>query len=119
MWYNPGMNFIKELGIPFVGFILFFIFQAKGKIGEVILTSAIIFLTAVTLLVSYHDNEWLLFLVGLSFGILIEIGLRYFGYQQVWERASFFGVPYWLPIIWGFGFIIITRLGIFILGLNL
>lgn len=113
------MDILKEIGVPFAGFILFFVFQAKGKINELVLTFAITILAAITFIISYHSNEWLLFLVGLGFGIIVEVGLRYFGYQQVWERASFFGVPYWLPIIWGFGFVIITRLGGFILGLDL
>lgn len=110
------LNFLKELGIPFLGFLIFFIFQSKGKTSEKMLTAFIITLAVITGIISYHHNEWLLFVIGLFFGIVIEVGLRYFGYQQVWNNASFFGVPYWLPVIWGFGFVIITRLGMFVLG---
>ena len=112
------MHFLKELGVPFIGFIIFFVFQSKGKLSEKVLTLFIALAAVITWLISYHHNEWLLFVIGLLFGIFIEVGLRYFGYQQKWKDASFFGVPYWLPIIWGFGFIIITRLGIFVLGLH-
>ena len=87
-------------------------------VGEKILTLFIILVAVVTALISYHHNEWLLFIVGLLFGIIIEVGLRQLGYQQVWKKAHFFGVPYWLPLIWGFGFVIITRLGLFILAIH-
>lgn len=105
--------FLKDLGIPFLGFILFFVFQSMGFMKEKVLTLFIILVTVGIFLLAYHKNEWALFLVGILFGIIIEIGLRYFGYQQVWKDASFFGVPYWLPLVWGVGFVIITRLGMF------
>jgi hypothetical protein len=111
------MNFIKELGIPFLGFLIFFVFESRGRWSEKILTSFIVFLVILTAAITYNHNEWILFLIGLIFGVVIEVGMRYFGYQQKWKDASFFGVPYWLPIIWGFGFVIIARLGLFVLGL--
>ena len=83
------------------------------------LTIFILAIALITLKVSYHKRELLLFFIGLVFGLIIEIGLRQFGYQQVWIDASLYGVPYWLPLIWGFGFVIITRLGIFIRGQGL
>ena len=81
------------------------------------LTLFVLILMIITAFVSYHHNEVILFFVGLLFGIFIEVGLRMLGYQQKWKDASFFGVPYWLPLMWGFGFVIITRLGSFILNL--
>lgn len=106
---------ITQLGIPFLGFIIFFIIQSKKMMSEVMLTIFVVLVAIITFIIFYHPNEWLLFLVGLLFGITIEIGMRYFGYQQAWTDASFFGVPYWLPLMWGFGFVIITRLGTHIL----
>jgi len=108
------MKFLKELGIPFFAFIIFFIIQSLGSMSENNLTFFVVAITVLTLVVSYHKKELLLFILGCVFGLFIEIGLRYFGYQQIWTNASLFGVPYWLPLIWGFGFVIITRLGIFI-----
>lgn len=113
------LKILKEIGIPFAGFFIFFIIQSIGVLREKYLTVFLILVAIITFLIRYHHNEWLLFVVGLSLGIVIEIGLRYFGYQQVWKDASFFGVPYWLPIIWGFGFVIITRLGILIRGIGM
>ncbi len=114
------MNFLKifkETGVPFIGFLVFFIIQSIGFLREKWLTGFIILIIGITFLLQINHNEVWLFIVGFSFGVIIEIGLRYFGYQQAWKDASFFGVPYWLPIIWGFGFVIITRLGFFIRGI--
>ena len=112
------MEKFKELGIPFAALLVFFFFQSMGKMSELAITVFIVLAMTGTWIVKYHNREWILSLVGLGFGILIEVGFRVFGYQQVWVNASFFGVPCWLPIVWGFGFVIITRLGIFILKIK-
>lgn len=108
------MEILKDLGIPLIGFIIFFIIQAKGRKTEITLAVYIILVLIATFALNYYPNEWLLFFTGVGLGIFIEIVLRKFGSQQSWKKASFFGVPYWLPLAWGIGFIIITRLGIFI-----
>ena len=108
------MKFFKKLGIPLFGFIFFFIVQSMGFVGESALTFFVVILFILTIAIYYHKKELLLFFVGCIFGFIIEIGLRYFGYQQVWNNASLLGVPYWLPLIWGYGFVVITRLGIYL-----
>ncbi len=107
-------KFIKELGIPFTALIIFFVFQSKGSMSENALTIFIVAVSILTAFLKLHRREALLFFLGIAFGSFIEIGLRYFGYQQVWTDASFYGVPYWLPLVWGFGFVVITRLGMFV-----
>ncbi len=109
------IKIITQLGVPFLGFVIFFIIQSKKMMSEIMLTAFVILIAIITFIIFYQSNEWLLFLIGLFFGVIIEVGMRYFGYQQVWSNASFFGVPYWLPLMWGFGFVIITRLGMCIL----
>lgn len=111
------MDLLKDLGIPFVGFIIFFIIQSKGIKTELVLAIYMSIVLILTFLLNYHPNELLLFLIGIIMGIFVEIGLRFFGSQQTWKNASLFGVPYWLPLAWGIGFVIITRLGIFIRSL--
>lgn len=53
----------------------------------------------------------ILFVLGLMCGIFIEVILGIFLRTQHWEKASFFGVPYWLPLAWGYGFVVIHQLG--------
>lgn len=58
-----------------------------------------------------EKGEIALFFVGLSMGLIIEVGLGLIARTQHWEYASLFGVPYWLPLIWGYGFVIMRRVG--------
>jgi len=98
--------------------ILFFLFQSIGHMSEFALT---LFAVGIASLLFYwYDRvgERYLFLVGVITGAFIEVGFRFIGFQQVWTDASFFGVPYWLPLAWGIGFVLITRLGVWIRGLS-
>lgn len=65
-----------------------------------------------------RTGETHLYFLGVVFGMAIEIGFRYLGYQQVWEEATLFGVPYWLPLVWGIGFVLVTRLGVYMRGIK-
>ena len=83
------------------------------------LTAFIVVVSFSIFLLKVHKNEKYLFIIGIVVGSVIEIGLRMLGYQQTWTDASFFGVPYWLPIAWGLGFVVITRYGVRLRGLRL
>ena len=81
-----------------------------------------LFALSVSALLFYWHNrigERYLFFLGFVIGLVIEVGFRFLGYQQVWAEASLFGVPVWLPVAWGAGFIMITRLGAWIRGLGI
>jgi hypothetical protein len=65
-----------------------------------------------------RTGETYLYFLGIVIGLGLELGFRYLGYQQVWTEASLFGIPYWLPIVWGIGFVLVTRLGIYIRGIQ-
>lgn len=103
---------LAEFGIPAAASFLFLAFQSNGALSELSLTAFIVAVSFIIFLVKDHKHERRLFLAGMVAGCAIEIGFRYFGYQQHWTQASLFGIPYWLPIAWGIGFVLITRLGI-------
>ncbi len=69
--------------------------------------------------VKTHPNEPRVFMLGLFLGIFIEVVLGAVARQQYWVNASLMGVPVWLPIAWGIGFVVITRIGIDIEGFKL
>ena len=98
--------------------VLFFLFQSLGHMSELALTLFALGISA--LLFYWYDRvgERYLYFIGVATGAWIEIGFRFLGYQQHWTDASFFGVPYWLPIVWGIGFVIVTRLGVLIRSLE-
>ncbi|MEK7579216.1 MAG: hypothetical protein AAB460_01640 [Patescibacteria group bacterium] len=110
---------LLSIGAPLLGFIVFFVVQAAGYTSEKVLTLIAALFTIVILVTSPHRGEVALFCVGLLLGFFIEVDLRLLGTQQVWAKASLFGVPYWLPLVWGIGFVIITRIGIIIRNLSL
>lgn len=97
--------------------VLFFLFQARGNLSELALTGAALGVSALLFYWNSRVGERWLFFLGVIIGLIIEVGFRYLGYQQVWTDASLMGVPYWLPVAWGIGFVLITRLGIWIRNL--
>lgn len=107
---------VRDFGIPATAAFLFLAFESRGGFTELQLTAFIVAVTFTMFLVRQHRHEPWLFAIGIVAGVIIEIGLRVLGYQQVWDGASLFGVPLWLPIVWGVGFVLITRLGILVRG---
>ncbi len=109
--------FANELGIPIAAFLLFFYCESRRMFGEWGLAAFLLTIIALLFAVLYHNGEWPLFFIGVAFGAVIEIGMRYFGAQQKWRGAHLFGIPYWLPLAWGVGFVVITRIGFFVRAL--
>ena len=51
---------------------------------------------------------------GMVAGFVIEaIGTSISGYQS-FTNPDFFGIPYWLPVVWGYGFIVMKRIALII-----
>jgi hypothetical protein len=95
---------------------IFFVVQvAVGS--ELVLTIVALIgaLTAGAILPSFREKA--LLVVGIALGCGIEVGLGLVLRQQHWEQATLLGVPMWLPLIWGLGFIAIRRIGNAIVGL--
>ena len=89
--------------------IVFFVFQVTVKDEALLTLLSILF--SVLLLIKRVPGELTLFAVGLAMGLIIEVGLGLVSRSQHWENASLLGVPYWLPIIWGYGFVALRRIG--------
>ena len=86
--------------------------------GEIQFTVVVITILLVSLAIRYYPGEWTLFFLGLTIGFVFE-GLSGLIYRmQYWENASLLGIPVWLPIFWGYGFIFIHRLGTIVVRRN-
>jgi hypothetical protein len=109
-------NFIQIIS-PLALFILFLCIQVFLKPSEIVLTILSILFSVLALVIFYNHNEGYLFLIGVGLGVFVEIVLGMVARQQHWDGAHYLSVPLWLPIVWGIGFVMITRLGIFIRGL--
>lgn len=106
--------FLHEVGWPLGGTGIFLVAQTFLQLNEFTLTVLALLAVAVSFMPGYHRGEVALFLIGLLYGTIVEVALGLFHRQQMWLDASFYGVPYWLPIVWGIGFIYIGRLAVFI-----
>ncbi len=104
----------KEIYLPIILFLLFFVAQVFFYSHEILLTILSVLICGAIFVLKYNKVETRLFIFGLMLGCIIEIGLGQIARTQYWNYASLFGVPYWLPIVWGIGFVIITRTGILI-----
>jgi len=59
-------------------------------------------------------SESLIFVYGAIIGFLIEtIGTQISGYQK-FMAYDFFGIPAWLIVAWGYGFVLMKRIGLVI-----
>ena len=111
-------TFFHEVGWPLGGTAFFLLVQTFLQWGEMTLTLVALAAVGISFMPGYHRGEILLFFVGVLYGLVVEVGLGLFHRQQLWLDASFYGVPLWLPIIWGIGFIYIGRLAVFIRRLH-
>lgn len=77
-----------------------------------ILLFTIYFLLSLGLIYLHKDKtEFLIFAYGIVIGALVEIiGTQVSGYQS-FVNPDFGGIPMWLPLAWGYGFVAMKRVG--------
>jgi len=102
---NKTLKILIEL-IP-LGIILLFLFFFRTEIAITLLA---ILGIGLTFFIGYHKKEYIVFLFGLLIGLVFEL-IGNFWLGQNWPEASFFTIPIWLPLTWGYGFVIIRRIG--------
>lgn len=64
-------------------------------------------------LIWWHKDhtEYAIFGYGILIGLLVEIvGTEVSGYQS-FTKPDFLGIPIWLPVAWGYGFVAMRRIG--------
>jgi len=98
-----------SVALNVVLWITFFVVQVL-VLRELPLT-VISVLLCIVLLVNRVKGEFHLFLFGVLLSLIIELGLGLVARSQHWEHASLFGIPFWLPIMWGYGFVVMRRVG--------
>lgn len=102
---------LVELFFICLPFILFFLFQVAFPKYEKTLSFILLILIFSGLIYLNSLPYFVIFILGLLIGIFIEVILGLVVRTQHWENASFFGVPYWLPLVWGYGFVVIHQVG--------
>jgi xanthine/uracil permease len=103
-------EYFIELGL----LLIFFIFETYTQ-NEYLLSSLVV-LFGISFWVFPRDRKvkiWL-WVIGMMLGFIIEVFMGFVSRSQYWNYGSFFGVPLWLPFVWGLGFESIYLLGQFI-----
>jgi len=101
---------LSQLLPVFIMVALLFFFRS-----EIAITVLAIFLILITFKRKYCKKEIYVFLFGTAMGIFFELTGNFL-LEQSWGEASFFTIPIWLPLAWGYGFVIIRRIGNIIVG---
>lgn len=103
-------EYFIELGL----LLIFFIFETLTQ-NEYLL-SVLVVLFGISFWIFPRDRKvkiWL-WVIGMALGFAIEVFMGFVSRSQYWNYGSFFGVPLWLPFVWGLGFESIYLLGKFI-----
>lgn len=96
---------LKQLLPVFILLILFLFIK-----NEFLIAFLIILTMAIAFKIEYHKKEIYVVLFGLTLGILLELfGSLVLGFQY-WKNTLLV-MPVWLPLAWGYGFVVIRRVG--------
>ncbi|MDP3710841.1 MAG: hypothetical protein Q8R29_03950 [bacterium] len=92
--------------------VVFFVLKKIFEADEIISTILMILVFVSYLyFTGFKRRELELLIMGCIIGFMLEVVLGAVYREQFWVNASLFGVPIWLPLAWGMGFVIIRRLG--------
>jgi hypothetical protein len=78
---------------------------------EGLIAAGVVAVVALAFRIRYYRREWLLFTTGSLLGLVFEKGGDAIYKLQSWSEGSLFGIPLWLPLFWGLGFVFIRRFG--------
>jgi hypothetical protein len=99
-------NLILQIIYLFLAMISLWFLQ-----NELLITIAIIILIVLTLLVDYKEKEWIWLVIGIVVGAAVEIIGDQLYQLQHWEDTLLLTVPLWLPLFWGYVFVVVRRFG--------
>lgn len=111
---NSKSNKIKDYWkkvVSYIPAVMAFALLPFLKGDEIRITIMLIIVIGITFVIEYKKKEWAVLLAGIIIGFLVEFSGDAVYQLQYWEQASFFGLPIWLPILWGYGFVMIRRIG--------
>jgi len=82
--------------------------------SEIWSTGFLILITVFVFVLEYRSREWVLFIIGLTAGIFLELGGDSVYKLQYWKSGLLLGIPLWLPVLWALAFVLIARIGPYI-----
>jgi len=95
----------------FFGILLSYLFWRSNLLLLVIYS---VFVLGLIYFGKDRKTEFLIFIYGSIVGFIIEtIGTQISGYQS-FTQPDVLGIPYWLVVSWGFGFLLMKRISLII-----
>lgn len=79
--------------------------------NEIIVTIIFAVIILTLFLTRYKKKELLIFIFGFLTGLFIEIWGQLVGFFQWQTFNSILLIPLWLPLSWGYSFVVIRRIG--------
>ncbi len=105
---NKISKVLLETGPILFGILLSYLFWQNS----IVLLTLYLTLTLGLIYLHKDKSELIIFAYGIVIGTLVEIlGTQVSGYQS-FTKPDFRGIPMWLPIVWGYGFIAMKRIGL-------
>jgi len=109
---NKIKNVFIELTPFFVAIIITTPLSMLGSLkSELLITATYILILATLFFIRYKKEELKLLILGIICGIIVE-GWGKILFLFSWQKFnSILPVPLYIPLAWGFGFIIMRRIG--------
>lgn len=102
------MKKLKEITLNIIP-VLLMIGSIPATPNDYWLSLVYVVIVAISFAVKYTKNDLLFFVSGLLIMTISEYVFISTG-VEVFQRNSLFGImPLWLPILWGYGFVVIKR----------
>ncbi|HIJ99711.1 TPA: hypothetical protein H1011_02715 [archaeon] len=107
---RPETEIAIEVGLMFIA-----LFITKIVMAELLILLTIVVLLLANFAVRYERNEWKVFVLGTIVGFTMEWAGDALYHQFTWKQTfvdqTLFGMPLWLPALWGYGFVMMRRIG--------
>lgn len=79
--------------------------------NNLLLTFLYLVIIGIAFKIKYEKREIFIFLLGAIVGLLFEVESVLIGFE-IFLDPFFFGIPLWMPLTWGYGFVVIKRISI-------
>lgn len=82
--------------------------------NSILLTFIYLALIGILLFIKYKPGDLFSLCYGAVLGFAIEVFETNITRIHTFAHADFLGMPMWMPIVWGYGFMLMKRIGIII-----
>lgn len=79
--------------------------------NSLLLTAIYLAMTGLLLFLRYRHGDLFAFLYGAVLGFAIEVFETNIVHIHTFAHPDFLGMPLWMPAVWGYGFLLMKRIG--------